>query len=119
MLWAKLEKAEGDFEGRRWLSLPDHSADVAAVFEAMLQLPLVTRRLVALAGNRTFPAIWRPRLCAHVALHDFGKANRGFQARRDPKAPLVGHVVPLSRFFVLPISPFRYFDARPNCVMGR
>lgn len=93
-LWAKLEKVEADFLGRRWLSLVDHSADVAAVFEAVLQLPLVTRRLAALASGREFPAIWRPRLCAHVALHDFGKANRGFQARRDPKAPLVGHVVP-------------------------
>ena len=93
-VWAKLEKAEADFRGRRWLSLVDHSADVAAVFEAVLQVPLVTRRLAALAGGREFPAIWRPRLCVHVALHDFGKANRGFQARRDPKAPLVGHVVP-------------------------
>ena len=93
-LWAKLEKAEADFPRRRWLSLVDHSADVAAVFEAVLQVPLVTRRLAALAGRSDFPAIWRPRLCAHVAFHDFGKANRGFQARRNPKAPIVGHVVP-------------------------
>ncbi len=92
--WAKLEKAEVDFQGRRWLSLLDHSADVAAVFEAILGLPLVTHRLAALAGDRDFPAIWRARLSAHVAIHDFGKANCGFQARRDPKAPLVGHVVP-------------------------
>ncbi|NKB16319.1 MAG: hypothetical protein HC774_04720 [Sphingomonadales bacterium] len=83
MVWAKLEKAEADFPGRKWLSLPDHSADVAAVFEAMLRVPLVLRRLTALAGRGDFPPIWRARLCAHVALHDFGKANRGFQARRE------------------------------------
>jgi len=94
MTWAKLEKTEADFPGRRWLSLLDHSADVSAVFEAVLQVPLVVRRLAALAGSRDFPAIWRRRLCAHVALHDFGKANRGFLQRRNPKAPLVGHVVP-------------------------
>ncbi|MDH4981172.1 CRISPR-associated helicase Cas3' [Hyphomicrobium sp. D-2] len=93
-LWAKLERAETDFPGRKWLSLVDHSADVAAVFEAVLQIPLVTRRLAALADRGNFPPIWRSRLCAHVALHDFGKANHGFQARRDPKAPAVGHVLP-------------------------
>lgn len=97
MLWAKLEKAESSVPGRKWLSLPDHSADVAAVFESMLRVPLVTRRLAALAECRVFPDIWLPRLCAHVALHDFGKANRGFQARRDPNAPrsqTAGHVGP-------------------------
>lgn len=94
LAWAKLEKAQVDFQGRRWLSLLDHSADVAAIFEAMIRLPLVARRLAALAGRRDFPGIWRPRMCAHVAMHDFGKANRGFQARRYPKAPLIGHVGP-------------------------
>lgn len=93
-LWAKLEKSEVDFPGRRWLSLPDHSADVAAVFEAILRVPLITHRLAALAGRHDFPTIWRPRLCAHVALHDFGKANRGFRARLNPKAPPIGHVAP-------------------------
>lgn len=93
-LWAKLERAEADFAGRHWLSLVDHSADVAAVFEAMLSVPIVAHRLASLAGTGEFPAIWRPRLCAHVALHDFGKANHGFQARRDPKAPPIGHVAP-------------------------
>jgi CRISPR-associated endonuclease/helicase Cas3 len=96
-LWAKLEKAEADHPARQWLSLVDHSADVAATFEAILRVPTVSRRLATLASISAFPSIWRPRLAAHVALHDFGKANRGFQARRDPKVPLArtaGHVVP-------------------------
>ena len=94
MVWAKLEKTEADNLGRKWLSLPDHSADVAAVFEAMLLVPLVARRLATLSGRCDFPQIWRSRISAHVALHDFGKANRGFQARREPKAPPIGHVGP-------------------------
>jgi len=97
ILWAKLAKAEADHPGRLWLSLVDHSGDVAAVFEAILRVPTVVRRLAALAGSSSVPTIWGPRLSAYVALHDFGKANRGFQARRDPNAPAgrtAGHVVP-------------------------
>lgn len=97
MPWAKLENADADHPDRRWLSLVDHSADVAAVFEAILRVPTIVRRLAALASSSNFPTLWVPRLSAHVALHDFGKTNRGFQARRDPKAPparTAGHVLP-------------------------
>ncbi len=51
ILWAKLAKAEADHPGRLWLSLVDHSGDVAAVFEAILRVPTVVRRLAALAGS--------------------------------------------------------------------
>lgn len=93
-LWAKLEKTETDDPSRPWLSLIDHSADVAAVFEAMIRVPLVARRLANLARIKKLPNLWVDRLCVHVAFHDFGKANRGFQVRRDSTAPLVGHVGP-------------------------
>lgn len=88
-LWAKLSD-----DRRLWLSLIDHSADVAAVFEAILRVPTVSARLARLAKVRALPETWRARLCVHVALHDFGKANHGFQARRDPNAKPVGHVGP-------------------------
>jgi len=92
-LWAKLDRL-GTEEPHEWHSLIDHSADVAAVFEAIVHLPLVRTRLAALAGVRECPQVWLDRLAVHVALHDLGKANRGFQARWKADAPLVGHVAP-------------------------
>ena len=93
ILWAKLSPDDVG-SSRKWLSLIDHSADVSAVFAAMLSVPLVVRRLEQLANSEGWPEPWTERLAAHVALHDFGKANRGFQARRDPAKPLIGHVGP-------------------------
>lgn len=92
-LWAKLDRF-GASAPHTWHSLLDHSADVAAVFEAIVHLPLIRARLAALAGEHDCPEVWLDRLAAHVALHDFGKANRGFQARWHADAPLVGHVAP-------------------------
>lgn len=92
--WGKLEREESSDGSRRWLSLIDHSADVCAVFAAILAVPLVTQRLARLAGVDRWPELWTERLAAHAALHDFGKANRGFQARRNPDTPKIGHVVP-------------------------
>lgn len=94
VVWAKLAPLGHAENHRKWLSLVDHSADVSAIFAAILAVPLVVRRLQGLAGREDWPALWTPRLAVHVALHDFGKANRGFQARRDPTKPAVGHVGP-------------------------
>lgn len=94
-LWAKLDR---DDTGAvcRWHSLLDHSADVAAVFEAILRVPVVDQRLARLADVAVLPEIWRSRLAVYVALHDLGKANRGFQARWRQDAPVKGngHVMP-------------------------
>jgi CRISPR-associated endonuclease/helicase Cas3 len=94
VLWGKFSPSDAPGTDRKWLSLVDHSADVSAVFAAMLSVPLVVRRLERLANSEGWPELWTERLAAHVALHDFGKANRGFQARRDPAKPLIGHVGP-------------------------
>jgi CRISPR-associated endonuclease/helicase Cas3 len=58
----------------------------------MLRLPVVAARLAALAGTPKLPAAWHQRLSAHVALHDLGKANRGFRQRWYEATPSVGHV---------------------------
>jgi len=99
--WAKLSRdqvssdqpgiaSRGAITG--WLSLVDHSADVAAVFEAILAVPLVARRLASLARYGRLDEQTQMRLCVFAALHDFGKANNGFQARWDSSAAWIGHV---------------------------
>lgn len=91
LAWAKLERVPVGQTPRLRLSLVEHSADVAAVFEAILAVPTVSQRLRRLAGRKSWPAVWPARLCVHVALHDFGKANRGFQRQDGTNR---GHVGP-------------------------
>ncbi len=90
-LWAKLDR---DDAGRviGWHSLVHHSADVAAVFLALLGQPTVARRLETLSQGGDLNDIALARLAALVFIHDIGKANRGFRARVDPGAPRVGHI---------------------------
>ena len=92
-VWAKLVR-EGKAFPHAWHALIGHSADVAAVFEAILRLPVVKSRLAALAGESRIPEVWLDRLAVYAALHDFGKANSGFQARWHADAPAIGHVAP-------------------------
>jgi CRISPR-associated endonuclease/helicase Cas3 len=90
-LWAKLVRdGEGSITG--WHSLVHHSADVAAVLLTLLDQPTINSRLARLAGRDTLEPVTRERLGALAFLHDIGKANRGFRARVDPHAPLVGHI---------------------------
>ena len=64
-----------------WHSLVDHMADVAAVFEALCACQAVRRALESAAG-RALTDLDIARLTALTFLHDFGKANAGFQAKR-------------------------------------
>jgi CRISPR-associated endonuclease/helicase Cas3 len=67
--------------------LIDHCLDVAAVFEALLH----TR--VASPLGAICPA-QSARLAVIAYLHDFGKCNRGFQAKSDPNVrATAGHVL--------------------------
>jgi len=81
--WAKRE-------GGAALSLLDHGLDVAAVFLALVRGAAWQRAMTAAAG-RQLTELDIVRLTVLVALHDLGKANRGFQARSDPRAPKIGH----------------------------
>jgi CRISPR-associated endonuclease/helicase Cas3 len=97
-LWAKLERDDvGRIVG--WHSLVDHSADVAAVVEALLVQPTLHRRLAATAGRPDLDQATIARLAALSFLHDIGKANRGFRARVDARAELVGHIEQLAWVF--------------------
>jgi len=90
-LWAKLHRGpHGEIVG--WHSLVDHSADVAGVVGALLDLPVLNRRLAKAAHLESLDAHTCRRLEALAFLHDIGKANRGFQARIAPGAPTIGHI---------------------------
>lgn len=93
--WAKIDRAP-DGKILHWHSLVDHSTDVAAVLRALLALPTIRRRLACALGLADLDPVQIERLAALAMLHDAGKANRGFQARRKPDAPLIGHVEPLA-----------------------
>ncbi|KAA3652185.1 MAG: CRISPR-associated helicase Cas3' [Proteobacteria bacterium] len=67
--------------GIEWHSLVDHAADVSAVFEALCCCRSIRRALSAAAG-RPLGDGNTARLAALVFLHDLGKANAGFQAKR-------------------------------------
>ena len=88
--WAKLSPRGGD--PKYWHPLVDHCIDVAACTECLLALPIVRARLTALAGVVDFPEIWAERLSALALLHDFGKANRGFQSRACNPSARAGHI---------------------------
>lgn len=90
--WAKLERtADGTVTAA--LPLIDHCLDVGVALKAVL--PAWARPLQVAAGRATTGPD-EARLCALAALHDLGKANRGFQARIDPRSPMVGHTGPVA-----------------------
>jgi len=75
-----------------WHPLFDHCADVAAVVEVLLDLPVWQRRFTRLAGRDLGSVVWT-RLAALAALHDIGKLNLGFQAKGRPDlGATAGHV---------------------------
>jgi CRISPR-associated endonuclease/helicase Cas3 len=92
ILWAKLAPDDVG-SSRKWLSLIDHSADVSAVFVAMLSVPLVVRRLERLANSRMARtmdgASRRSRRATRLR-----QGDRGFRLRHDPAKPLIDHVGP-------------------------
>jgi CRISPR-associated endonuclease/helicase Cas3 len=97
MIWAKLKRnATGQVD--RWHSLVDHSADVAAVLEALCHVPVIAARLARLAGS-DLDRVTTARLCALAFLHDIGKANRGFQSRWQPGVRGAGHIAELAWLF--------------------
>jgi CRISPR-associated endonuclease/helicase Cas3 len=71
-------KLRGSYD---WHPLVDHMADVGATFEALCGCTAV-RRMLEHAARRTLTDVDVARLSALAFLHDFGKANAGFQAKR-------------------------------------
>lgn len=78
---AAFGKLERTSTGVRWHPLIDHLADVTAVFEALCSCGSI-RRALDTAAERTLDEHDVTRLATLVFLHDIGKANAGFQAKR-------------------------------------
>lgn len=75
LAWGKLNQ-QGEFH-----PLTAHMLDVAACFLAAVQVTSVRRSLERVAG-RSLTELDLTRLTALAFLHDVGKANSGFQAKR-------------------------------------
>lgn len=81
--WGKLSADRESF-----LPLTEHCVDVASVFRALCDLPAI-RRSLGLGDN----VVIMDRLAVFALLHDLGKCNTGFQAKRDLHArDIAGHV---------------------------
>ena len=77
--WGKFDRDSGETH-----PLAHHCMDVAAVFSAMLRLPVVRERLETAAGTRLDRTLCR-RIAALVFLHDVGKLHPAFQAKGWPR----------------------------------
>ncbi len=96
--WGKLKPDPGGGTPTH-LPLACHCLDVAMVLRHLLDLPATQRRLMAAANTRLTPA-QLDRLAVLALLHDFGKANLGFQDKPfDEKAPRAGHVFETAPLF--------------------
>jgi CRISPR-associated endonuclease/helicase Cas3 len=90
--WGKFRQGAEPNRSIEWHPLPHHCADVGAVAEALLALPVWRDRLTHIAGQE-ITDLCRARLSVIAVLHDIGKLNIGFQALgRSDLGPTAGHV---------------------------
>ena len=75
--WAKSDHQQPE----RIHLLEHHLADVGACFEALLEQPMIRRRLAHAGGLTDLCDSTIARLSLFAALHDIGKLNTGFQAQ--------------------------------------
>lgn len=99
--WAKLAYQDPEVRDTivAWHPLLSHCADVAACAEALLTRTILSTRLAALLDLPELHPGHIARLSAMIALHDFGKANHGFQDRAHSGGMRhTGHLSPAIAF---------------------
>lgn len=95
--WGKLHRSTDNVTTA--LSLVHHSIDVASVFRVLCDLPAMRRSLAGLLPPGEIE-LSLDRLAVIALLHDLGKCNLGFQAKRDPSAKnTAGHVFETAPLF--------------------
>lgn len=93
--WAKLNQ-DKDGKVLEWHPLMSHSADVAAVTEALLTKTILNQRVATLIDWEQLSEVHIARLSALAAIHDAGKVNHGFQNKMyKSRHPRAGHVSPI------------------------
>lgn len=110
-LWGKLRQdVDGVVVG--WLPLVDHCIDVASVFRSLCRQKAIARALNRAAG-RKLSKTDVDRLAVFAFLHDLGKCNHGFQAKRlfDGIGLTAGHVKELNALLALPALQARFLEA--------
>ena len=97
--WGKIERDKnGDV--LKYLSLYDHSVDVAACMEALLGFTLIRARVALLGGLEDLDICQQQRLCVLGGDHDIGKFGHGFQDKRLKHPSLSrGHVREVLPYF--------------------
>jgi len=102
-----------DDEGRPAHHLVHHSMDVAAVFERLVEHPIIGARLATAAGRPLAPAE-RAWLAALAFLHDVGKLSPDFQTKAWPEKlcrPARGHLQEGCRWVAMTVT-------RPGAMSG-
>jgi CRISPR-associated endonuclease/helicase Cas3 len=89
LFWGKWNQSTGGF-----LPLSAHSADVAAVFEALCDLG-VYHSLLSKVFGRALQQHDVARLSCLAALHDIGKITQGFRNKATGAKPQHGHIQPI------------------------
>lgn len=89
--WAKVNHDDSG-NASEWRSLSDHCRDVGAVFRQLLESSVIRHRLSRLAELSDLSPSQRDRLAFLAAIHDLGKANRGFQNKGFGRSPQAGHL---------------------------
>lgn len=90
--WGKLGARDEQGHISEQLSLVDHSIDVACVFRQLCEMPAIHRCLEH-ATSKTLNEVELDRLSVFALLHDIGKCNWGFQAKKELNAQNTsGHV---------------------------
>lgn len=89
--WGKLHRSSDN--KCAVLALADHCIDVASVFRALCDLRAIRHSLTQLLPSCEEREVLLDRLAVFALLHDLGKCNIGFQAKREPSAKhIAGHV---------------------------